>query len=163
MARLTHFAMVRALGALGIAAALVAGCATQNGSPADGGAATDGATTVDVAVQEFSVTPSTDSAPAGEVTFSITNDGPDDIHEFVVIRTDLDPAELPTDENGAVDEDGEGIEVVDEIEEIPVGETEELTVTLEPGAYALICNRFDEDENEAHYEMGMHAAFEATD
>ena len=127
MARLTHFPMVRALGALGIAAALVAGCATQNGSPADGGAATDGATTVDVAVQEFSVVPSTDSAPAGEVTFSITNDGPDDIHEFVVIRTDLDPAELPTDENGAVDEDGEGIEVVDEIEEIPVGETEELT------------------------------------
>jgi uncharacterized cupredoxin-like copper-binding protein len=163
MSGLTRISTIRAVGAVGVAAAMLVSCASDGGSSADGGAATDGATTVDVTVQEFSVNPSTDSAPAGEVIFSITNDGPDDIHELVVIRTDLDPAELPTDENGAVDEEGEGVEVVDEIEEIPVGETQQLTVTLEAGSYALICNRFDQDENEAHYEMGMHAGFEATE
>ena len=33
----------------------------------------------------------------------------------------------------------EGIEVIDEIEDIPVGETQELTVTLEAGNYVLLC------------------------
>jgi len=93
------------------------------------------------------------------VTFSITNDGPEDIHEFVVIATDLDPAELPTDETGAVDESGEGIEVSGEVEDVPVGETQELTLSLDAGNYVLICNIYSEDEDEAHYAMGMRAAF----
>jgi uncharacterized cupredoxin-like copper-binding protein len=94
------------------------------------------------------------------VTFSVTNDGPDDIHEFVILRTDLDPADLPTDEHGAVTEDGEGIEVVDEIEDIPVGETQEVTVDLEAGSYVLLCNIYSEDEQEAHYAEGMRTAFD---
>jgi uncharacterized cupredoxin-like copper-binding protein len=97
------------------------------------------------------------------VTFEITNDGPEDVHEFVVIRTDLDVAELPTDADGAVDEAGEGIEVIDEVEDLPVGETQTLTVDLEAGSYALVCNIWDEEEGEAHYQMGMRTAFSATD
>ena len=81
-----------------------------------------GGTTVNVTLQEWAVLPDPASAAAGDVTFSITNDGPEDIHEFVVIATDLEPGALPTDEAGAVDESGEGIEVIDEIEEVPVGE-----------------------------------------
>ena len=104
--------------------------------------------------------PRSDSAAAGDVTFSITNDGPEDVHEFVVIATDLEPADLPTDETGAVDEAGEGIEeVVGEIEEIAVGATEELTVSLDAGNYVLACNIYSEDEDEAHYAMGMYTAF----
>ena len=34
---------------------------------------------------------------------------------------------------GAVDESGEGVEVIDEIEDIPVGETQDVTVELEAG------------------------------
>jgi uncharacterized cupredoxin-like copper-binding protein len=139
-----------------IAASLLIGCSDSVGSPATSGGI---ATAVDVHLQEWSVNPSPDSVPAGEVTFSITNDGPDDIHEFVVIATDLDPGALPTDETGTVDENGEGIEVIDEIEEVPVGETEELTVSLDPGNYVLVCNVYSADENEAHYQMGMHTAF----
>jgi hypothetical protein len=96
------------------------------------------------------------------VTFDTTNDGPDDDHELVVIRTDLEPNALPTDENGAVNEDGEGIEVIGEIEEFPPGETESATFDLEAGAYVLICNIYDEDEQEAHYAEGMRVEFSVT-
>ena len=46
--------------------------------------------------------------------------------------------------------------VVDEIEEIPAGSTENLTVDLTAGHYALICNL------EGHYRMGMQADFDVT-
>jgi uncharacterized cupredoxin-like copper-binding protein len=123
--------------------------------PACGG----GGETVDVTLQEFAVGVDPASVSAGEVTFSVTNNGPDDVHEFVVIRTDLGPTELPTDENGAVDEAGGGMEVVDEIEDMEVGSSEDLTVDLDAGNYVLICNIWDEDEQESHYQEGMRAAF----
>jgi len=123
--------------------------------PACGG----GGETVDVTLQEFAVGVDPASVSAGEVTFSVTNEGPDDVHEFVVIRTDLGPTELPTDENGAVDEAGGGMEVVDEIEDMEVGASEDLTVDLDAGNYVLICNIWDEDEQESHYQEGMRAAF----
>jgi iron uptake system component EfeO len=144
--------------ALSIAALALAGCGTGSASPsaASSGAA---ATTIDVELQEWAVVPSVTTAPAGTVTFAVTNKGPDDVHEFVVLKTDLDPADLPTDETGAVDEEGEGIEVVDEIEDVPVGQSEELEVTLAAGNYVLLCNIYDKEEKEAHYQMGMHIAF----
>ena len=116
-------------------------------------------TTVDVVLREFSVEPAQASAPAGEVTFEVRNEGPNDPHELVVIRTDLAPDALPTDDRGVVDEEGEGIEVIDEVEEIPVGGTASLTVDLDPGTYVLICNIYDEEEAEAHYAQGMRTAF----
>jgi uncharacterized cupredoxin-like copper-binding protein len=118
-----------------------------------------GATTIDVTLQEWSILPSRASAPAGEITFVVTNEGPDDIHEFVVLKTDLDPADLPIIEDGSVTETGEGIEVIAEIEDIPVGETMNLPVPLAAGNYVLLCNIYDATEDEAHYEMGMRTAF----
>jgi uncharacterized cupredoxin-like copper-binding protein len=117
---------------------------------------------VDVTLQEFAVGTDRSSVSAGSVTFNIENKGPDDTHEFVVLRTDLDPTALPTDETGAVEETGEGIEVVDEVEDIPVGETPTLTVDLDAGSYVLICNIYDEAEQEAHYSEGMRTAFTVT-
>lgn len=156
MARKRTRNLLAATAAIAIA---TAGCTTTGESPAGA----DGATTVAVTLQEWSVLPASDSAPAGNITFEVTNDGPEDIHEFVILKTDLDPGELPTDENGAVTEEGEGIEVIDEIEDIPVGETQELTTTLEAGGYVLLCNIWDEEEGEAHYTMGMRTAFSVTD
>jgi uncharacterized cupredoxin-like copper-binding protein len=151
----------RLLAATAALSLALVGCTGGGTSPSpDGGG---GATTVAVTLGEWSVAPESNSAPAGEVTFEVTNDGPDDIHEFVILKTDLDAAELPTDENGAVDEEGEGIEVVDEIEDIPVGQTQEVTATLEAGSYVLLCNIWDEDEGEAHYQMGMRTPFSVTD
>jgi uncharacterized cupredoxin-like copper-binding protein len=119
----------------------------------------DGATTVNVTLQEFSVATDPTSGDAGEVTFEATNDGPDDVHEFVVFRTDLSPTDLPTDENGAVVETGEGIELIGEIEDIPVGETKTVTLELAAGNYVFICNIWDEEEQEAHYQEGMRTSF----
>jgi uncharacterized cupredoxin-like copper-binding protein len=113
---------------------------------------------VDVTLQEYAVLPAEDSVGAGEVTFNVTNTG-EETHEFVVIRTDLDPGALPTAEDGTVSEDGEGMEVVDEIEDIAPGDSPTLTVDLEAGAYVLICNIFEEDEGDVHYQLGMRTAF----
>ncbi len=96
------------------------------------------------------------------MTFDVTNDGPDDVHEFVVILTDLGPTELPTDADGAVKESGKGMEVIDEIEDIPVGETQSLTVDLAAGSYVIICNILQEEPDgtlEAHYSEGMRTTF----
>jgi uncharacterized cupredoxin-like copper-binding protein len=129
-------------------AAIVAACSS-----------TPAPATVEVTLQEWAVTVDDDSVPAGEVTFNVTNDGPEDVHEFVIIQTDLAAGELPTDETGAVTEEGEGMAVIDEIEDLAVGDSQELTVDLEAGQYVLICNVYSADEQEAHYEMGMRTDF----
>jgi uncharacterized cupredoxin-like copper-binding protein len=125
-------------------------------------ACSGGETSVDVTLQEFAVSAVPTSVDAGDITFDVTNDGPDDEHEFVVVRTDLDPTGLPTKEDGSVDEEGEGIEVVDEVEAIAPGDSESLTVALDAGAYVLICNIYDPDEDEAHYQEGMRLGFTVT-
>jgi uncharacterized cupredoxin-like copper-binding protein len=132
---------------------------TGNG---DSGNGDSGAGAINVTLQEFAVSTDPGTAPAGSVTFDVSNTGPDDVHEFVVIKTDLGPTELPVDDDGAVLEDGEGMEVVDEIEDIPVGETPTLTVDLDAGAYVLICNILQEEPDgtlEAHYSEGMRTGF----
>ncbi len=118
-----------------------------------------GGGTVGVTLQEFSIATDSTTIEAGEVVFEATNDGPNDVHEFVVFRTDLDPAELPTDENGAVVETGEGIELIGEIEDIAVGDTPSVTLELAAGNYVFICNIWDETEQEAHYQEGMRTTF----
>ena len=54
-------------------------------------AAAGGGTEIDVTLQEFSVIPETDSAEAGEFTFNVENVGPDDVHEFVIVKTESSP------------------------------------------------------------------------
>ena len=149
----------RLLVAAAITSLVLVGCASDDASPGaddgDGGAGT----IVAVSLQEWAVVPAQDSAPAGDVTFEVTNDGPEDIHEFVVLKTDLGPAGLPVDENGVVSEEGEGIEVIDEIEDIPIGDHRDLTVSMDAGNYVLLCNIWSADEAEAHYQLGMRVAF----
>ncbi len=121
-------------------------------------------TAVGVQVQEWAVVPDTMSVSAGSVTFDVENAGPEDVHEFVVVRTDLPAGELPTGEDGAFDEEADGVEVVGEIEDLEVGATESLTLDLEPGHYALVCNLVEEEDGEleSHYQMGMWIDFEVT-
>ncbi len=157
--------------AFGVASSIVlavAACSSPAGaspspSPSSAEASGGAATTIQVNLQEWAVVPAAVTAPAGGTTFQVTNTGPADVHEFVVLRTDLDPGALPVDETGTVTEAGAGIEVVDEIEDIPVGETQDLTVTLTAGKYVLLCNIYDETEKEAHYKMGMRIGFDVTE
>ena len=153
----------RILAVVALMSLLLAACAqSASESPAAsaaGASAAPGGTTVNVTVLEWAVVPDPASVAAGVVTFVVTNEGPVDVHEFVIMRTDLDPGTLPTDATGAVDEAGAGMEVIDEIEDIAVGDTAEVTATLEAGSYVLLCNIYDETEQEAHYDMGMYIAF----
>jgi uncharacterized cupredoxin-like copper-binding protein len=137
-----------------LAASMVAGLALAASSC--GG---DDEATVAITLQEFAVGADPASVSAGSIAFEATNEGPDDVHEFVVIATDLGITELPTVEDGSVDEAGEGLEVIGEIEDIPVGETQSVTLDLEAGNYVLICNIYDAEEDEAHYQEGMRTSF----
>ena len=144
---------------------LLVACSDETTSPADGGTSATAGGTVEVTLQEFAVAAVPSSIGAGAVTFDVTNDGPDDVHEFVIIRTDLGATELPVDEDGAVVEDGEGLEVIDEIEDIPIGATESVTADLDAGAYVLICNVVQTEDDgtiEAHYSEGMRTGFTVT-
>lgn len=107
---------------------------------------------IGVTLADYTVTPDESSASAGDVTFDVTNDA-EQTHEFVVFKTDLAEDQLPTNEDGDVDEEGEGVELVDEIEDIEGGSSESLTVNLDAGNYVLICNL------PGHYRQGMHASF----
>jgi uncharacterized cupredoxin-like copper-binding protein len=153
-----HLELVRV--ALAVAAAGVAMLSVACSSSSSSITST-GATEGDVAVtlQEFSVATIPATAAAGEVTFDITNNGPDDKHEFVVIKTDLEFTQLPQKPDGSVDEDSSDLDVIDEVEAIEPGSGDTLAVDLEAGSYALICNIYDKQENEAHYAEGMRAGF----
>lgn len=102
---------------------------------------------------EFKIELSATTAPAGSVTFQITNGGTV-VHEFVVMKTDLAADKLPVDSSeGVVSEDTAGISVVDEVEDLAVGASASLTVNLPAGHYVAICNV------PAHYAGGMHVDF----
>ena len=143
--------------------ALVAAC---GGSAATGNpSAPAPASTVNVTLQEFAVIPDVATVGAGTVTFAIENIGPDDVHEFVVLKTDLAADALPVDEDGAVTEDVDGITLIGEVEDIEVGGTEDVVLDLTPGKYVLICNILQTEPDgslEAHYKVGMRTPFEVT-
>lgn len=129
----------------------VAGVVTDK--PAD-------ATQVDITLQEWAVAPSQPSVEAGEIYFLVENVGPEDPHEFVIIRSDLGPLDLPFDEDEfRVPEDQ--VDIVDEIEPFTPGSSASIAVNLEAGSYLLICNITEEEEDglESHYKQGMVAAF----
>jgi len=93
---------------------------------------------------------------SGTVAFEVTNEGPNDPHELVVVKTDLGLAELPTNADGSFNE-----EVIGEIEEFEPGATESMSWDLEAGSYVLLCNLVEEEEGgiESHYDLGMKTAF----
>ncbi len=121
-------------------------------SPTPGGAtAAPGAINVTLHDSPFQVTVDPASAAVGSVTFSVTNTG-SIIHNFRVIKTELDPAKLPIDDTGfKVDE--AKVEVVKQGKELDTKASETVTAQLQAGKYVLICNIA------SHYQSGMHVAF----
>jgi len=111
-----------------------------------------GGSGIGVTLADFTITPEESSASAGELTFDVTNDA-EQTHEFVIFKTDLAADALPVDSEGLVDEAGEGIELIDEIEDIEAGSTPSLTVTLDAANYVFLCNV------PGHYAQGMHTSF----
>ena len=128
-------------------------------APADTTPAAGAAVTVNLT--EYIVSLAPESVPAGPVTFTAKNIG-GTVHELVVIKTDLSPESLPTVADGSVDEAGEGVELIGEVEDL-ASETEgDISVELEAGAYVLLCNVVEESETGGtvvHYAEGMTTAF----
>jgi hypothetical protein len=125
---------------------------------------TSPASRVLVRLNDGVVTPARRSVPAGAVDFHVINQGTHE-HEFVVVRTDLSIAELPTNPDGSFDEEGDGVEVIDEIEDIEPGGQASLSVELEAGHYVLLCNKvivLDNGEVISHFAMGMATDFTVT-
>lgn len=106
-------------------------------------------------VKEWVVKTDANTAKAGEVVFTITNDGTIG-HEFLVVKTDIASGEIPLDGDHFA-EPTDGIEVIDEIGEFGKGTTETLTLNLDAGNYQLVCNLPD------HYSAGMHMEFTVVD
>lgn len=120
--------------------------------------------TVHVVLGEWIVDPDPVTAPEGDVTFRADDQGGDD-HELVIVRAD-DPSDLPTDADGAVDEDQIAEDdFVGEIEELEPGSQDEATFTVDPGTYVLFCNiteTEDDGEIESHFAEGMYTTFVVT-
>ncbi len=117
---------------------------------------TAGSNKIDAALTTYKITLSSNTAKAGEITFHIHNDATDLVHEFVVFKTDLPEDQLPLTDEGIVDEEGAGLTLIDEAEDIDMGTSKDLTVNLEAGKYVLLCNT---DHDKQHYQHGMHVAF----
>ena len=89
-----------------------------------------GPSQVDAALTTYAITIDKDSVSAGDVIFHIHNDATDLTHEFVVFKTDYPADQLPLTDEGIVDEEADGITLVDEAEDIEPGTSVDLTVTL---------------------------------
>ncbi len=134
-----------------------AGATSPDGSGAATPAASAGAsgepvssTSGDVAIHlsEWSVGVPT-SIQAGPVSLSITNIGKVP-HELLVFKSDLAPSSFPLDPKGNIIEDGPGITLVSDGDNIDPGGTQSRTVDLsKPGQYVFVCNVA------GHFKAGM--------
>ena len=106
---------------------------------------------IDVSLNEFSITISTHTVPAGKTVFAVKNIGTR-AHEFVVLKTDTPAADFAVGsfegQSDRIDEDAAGTNV-GETGDLEPGTSKTVTITLEPGHYAVVCNL------PGHYRMGM--------
>ncbi len=104
---------------------------------------------VDVPHWEWEMRVSTDTAPAGTVTFNAINEGTI-VHNLRLTKTSLAPDALPLD--GFMADEAQ-LDIRAATGDLDAGESEELTAELEPGSYVLFCNIA------AHYQSGLYAGF----
>ncbi len=153
---------------VGMSVALVAGCSSggsdkkSSKSSNDTGVTAPAQTGTPVAVavgdvngvsgpaMSMTMTAAPTSAPAGPVTFTLTNNGSID-HEMVVLKTDT-PVDQLVVTDGKVSEDTSA----GEVPELAAGKSKSVTLDLTAGNYVLVCNIKD------HYTMGMRAPFTVT-
>ncbi len=112
-------------------------------------------TKIDLSKATMGIKAMPDMAKAGVVTFKVTNNSKDTIHEMIVMQLDKAGDALPYLKNeNRVDEDKAGDK--GEVSELDPGKSGSLTVDLKPGKYLLICNV------PGHYASGMWTEFTVT-
>lgn len=127
---------------------LGAACRGDDDSTGNGDTGGEGGNEVTAITKDYEISLDPTSVASGETVFNITNEGPE-VHEFVVFKSDLAADDLPVDDEGLVDEAGEGVELIGEVEDMEPDSTHDLTETLDAGNYVIICNI------PTHYGRGM--------
>jgi uncharacterized cupredoxin-like copper-binding protein len=85
----------------------------------------------------------------GQAAFTITNSGTIE-HELLVFKSDLDPSAYPKDGAGGIDEEGAGVSLISDGDNIAIGGSQTRTVDLsKPGKYLFVCNI------PGHFQAGM--------
>ena len=110
---------------------------------------------VAVTLQQWSISPTSTTVPAGAITFSVSDAGTIP-HELVVLSTDTPAAKFPIGsfegETNRINEHTVGTNV-GETGDLQPQATKSITLNLQPGHYALVCNL------PAHYVAGQRADF----
>jgi uncharacterized cupredoxin-like copper-binding protein len=134
------------------------GSSSSTSSSTSSSSAAAGGQDVAVTLSQWVVAPSATTVPAGSVTFTVANDGTIP-HEFVVLQTETPAADFPIKsfegESERFNEDTAGTNA-GETGDMEAGTTKTLTIDLDPGHYAFVCNLPE------HYGQGMHTDFTVT-
>lgn len=117
-------------------------------------------TQLDATLLEYTIQLPEAPTTTGDITFNVKNDG-STTHEMVVLKTDLAPADLPTNDDGSANEDAAGVTNVGETDDMAAGESKEFTVDLQAGHYVVICNvvQTANGETVSHYQKKMYTEF----
>jgi len=100
-----------------------------------------------IALSEWKVVTAS-TIKAGTVKFTITNVGTI-AHELLVFKSDLSPSAYPTDPAGDIIEEGGGVNLVSDGENVDPAGTQTRSVDLAPGTYLFVCNI------PGHFKSGM--------
>lgn len=165
--RLARGALLGVVALLAVAGFVVVGCGSDSGTTtvetktetaAAGGSAGGTGATLDFKMGEFFYNPKNATAKAGPTTIEAINEGAVE-HELVVFKTDMNPAKLPTEANGEVEEEkmDKVAESAGEIPDVEAGETKTEEFKLTPGKYVIFCNL------PGHYAAGMYGTLTVTE
>jgi len=151
------------LALLGIVGLVATGCGGGNDTTtvteteaAAGGA--EGGNALELKMDDYFFDPKNGSAAAGPTTIEAPNEGSVE-HELVVFKTNMDPAELPTEANGDVNEEkmDKVAESAGEVPDVEPGESKSGSFELTPGKYVIFCNL------PGHYAQGMYGTITVTE
>ena len=107
----------------------------------------------DMGMAIMSIAVDTASVPAGKVTFEVTNDSKETLHEMLVAPVAGTDVVLPfVEAENRADEEASGD--LGEVSELEPGKSGALTLDLKPGLYLLWCNV------PGHYMAGMWTTIE---
>ena len=85
---------------------------------------------------------------SGKSSFTISNDGTAP-HELLVFKSDLKPSAYPTDAAGNIKEEGAGVTLVSDGDNIDPAGSQVRAIDLAPGTYLFVCNI------PGHFKQGM--------
>jgi uncharacterized cupredoxin-like copper-binding protein len=108
-----------------------------------------------IALSEWKIVTAS-SIKAGTVKFTITNAGTIP-HELLVFKSDLPAAAYPTDPAGDIIEEGGGVSLTSDGENIDPAGTQIRSIKLAPGTYLFVCNI------PGHFHSGMFSVVTVTE